>query len=92
MYIGISLGAEALWQEAQKKYELENAKQLLDVDQMIEYILKLVQDKPCIYIYININMVIFKPFLVFIMGIKNDLINTHYKIQTVFSFYNRYRK
>ena len=33
-------------------------------------------------------MVIFKPFLIFIMGIENDLIDTHYNIQTVFGFYN----
>ena len=33
-------------------------------------------------------MVIFKLFLVFIIGIENDLIDTHYKIQTVFGFYN----
>ena len=32
-------------------------------------------------------MVIFKLFLVFIINIKNDLIDTHYKIQTVFGFY-----
>ena len=35
-------------------------------------------------------MVIFKPFLVFIMGIENDLIYMHYKIQTVFGFYNTF--
>ena len=35
-------------------------------------------------------MVIFKLFLVFIIGIKNDLIDTHYKIQTVFGFYNTF--
>ena len=33
-------------------------------------------------------MVIFKPILVFIMHIENDLIDMHYKIQTVFGFYN----
>ena len=33
-------------------------------------------------------MVIFKLFLVFIIDIKNDLTDTHYKIQIVFGFYN----
>ena len=33
-------------------------------------------------------MVIFKPILIFIIGIENDLIDTHYKIQTVFDFYD----
>ena len=35
-------------------------------------------------------MVIFKLFLVFIISIENGLIDTHYKIQTVFGFYNTF--
>lgn len=54
--VGISFMADSLYNPDQKKYELENPKQLLDVDQMIDYYIKLATDKPVVqYIEDGLN-------------------------------------
>eukprot|EP01017_Pseudomicrothorax_dubius_P047146 TRINITY_DN8418_c0_g1_i2.p1 TRINITY_DN8418_c0_g1~~TRINITY_DN8418_c0_g1_i2.p1 ORF type:complete len:282 (+),score=69.88 TRINITY_DN8418_c0_g1_i2:647-1492(+) len=46
--IGISWQADLLYNPDQKKYELENPKQLLDENQLIDFIVKLANDRPVI--------------------------------------------
>ena len=48
MAIGLSWAADTLFNQDTKKYELENPKTPFDNDQMIDYLVKLVQDKPLI--------------------------------------------
>lgn len=46
--IGLSWAADTLFSAETKKYELENPKTPFDNDQMIEYLIKLLTDKPII--------------------------------------------
>lgn len=46
--IGLSWMADTLYTPETKKYELENPKTPFDNDQMIDYLVKLLQDKPLI--------------------------------------------
>ena len=46
--IGISWQADTLYSPDTKKYELENPKVPFDNDQMIDYMIKLLNDKPII--------------------------------------------
>ena len=46
--IGLSWAADTLFSTDTKKYELENPKTPFDNDQMIEYLVKLLVDKPII--------------------------------------------
>lgn len=46
--IGLSWAADTLFSPETKKYELQNPKTPFDNDQMIDYLIKLLQDKPII--------------------------------------------
>lgn len=46
--IGLSWAADTLFSQDTKKYELQNPKTPFDNDQMIDYLVKLVADKPLI--------------------------------------------
>ncbi|KRW98897.1 hypothetical protein PPERSA_09422 [Pseudocohnilembus persalinus] len=46
--LGLSMMADNLYNQEKKLYELENPKQLLDLNQLIDYYLKLSKDKPII--------------------------------------------
>lgn len=48
MGIGLSWAADSLFLPDTKKYELENPKTPFDNDQMIDYLFKMLQEKPAI--------------------------------------------
>lgn len=48
MGIGLSWAADTLFSPDTKKYELENPKTPFDNDQMIDYLFKMLQEKPSI--------------------------------------------
>jgi enolase len=46
--VGLSWAADSLFLPDTKKYELENPKTPFDNDQMIDYLFKMLQEKPAI--------------------------------------------
>jgi hypothetical protein len=45
--LGISWQADLFYNADKKNYELDNPKQLLDTDQLIDYYFKLTTERPC---------------------------------------------